>query len=74
MMSREVSSVVGPQLRLYGTINLCMCDASIILLTPRANPEATVHGVAELEAGLIKVGLVDQERICVEVLNGRACL
>ncbi|KAJ0110254.1 L-sorbose 1-dehydrogenase [Diaporthe amygdali] len=57
MMPRNMGGVVDPQLRLYGTKNLRVCDASIIPLTPRANPQATVYGVAEHGARLIRTSL-----------------
>lgn len=54
MMPRELGGVVDESLRVYGTKNLRVCDSSIIPLTPNANPQATVYGVAELAATLIK--------------------
>lgn len=47
MMPREMGGVVDSELRVYGTANLRVCDASVIPLTPRANPQATVYGIAE---------------------------
>ena len=57
MMPRDIGGVVDPELRVYGTRNLRVSDASIIPLTPRANPQATVYGVAEHGAGLIKASV-----------------
>ncbi|KAI9147162.1 L-sorbose 1-dehydrogenase [Paramyrothecium foliicola] len=57
MLLREMGGVVDPLLRVYGTKNLRICDASIIPLTPRANPQASVYGVAEHGAKLIKSSL-----------------
>ena len=57
MMPRDMGGVVDPQLRVYGTKNLRVCDASIIPLIPRANPQATVYGVAEHGASIIKASL-----------------
>ncbi|GAP82846.1 putative GMC oxidoreductase [Rosellinia necatrix] len=57
MLPREMGGVVDPQLRVYGTANLRVCDASIIPLTPRSNPQATVYGVAEHGAKLIRSSL-----------------
>ena len=57
MLPREMGGVVDPQLWVYGTANLLVCDASVIPLTPRANPPATVYGVAEHGAKLIKDSL-----------------
>ncbi|XXH01664.1 NADPH-dependent 1-acyl dihydroxyacetone phosphate reductase [Hypoxylon texense] len=57
MLPRDMGGVVDPQLRVYGTANLRVCDASIIPLTPRANPQATVYGIAEHGAKIIKGSL-----------------
>ncbi|KAI2602581.1 hypothetical protein GGR54DRAFT_623519 [Hypoxylon sp. NC1633] len=57
MLPREMGGVVDPQLRVYGTANLRVCDASVISLTPRANTQATVYGVAEHGAKIIKGSL-----------------
>ncbi|KAL7944153.1 alcohol oxidase [Trichoderma barbatum] len=54
MMPRNLGGVVDAQLRVYGCPNLRVADASIIPLTPRANPQATVYGVAEHAATIIK--------------------
>ncbi|KAI0173524.1 hypothetical protein GGR52DRAFT_580135 [Hypoxylon sp. FL1284] len=54
MMPRELGGVVDPQLRVYGCSNLRVCDASIIPITPPSNPQATVYGVAEHAASIIK--------------------
>ncbi|KAI1179019.1 hypothetical protein F4777DRAFT_15011 [Nemania sp. FL0916] len=58
MLPREMGGVVDRQLRVYGTTNLRVCDASIIPLTPRSNPQATVYGVAEHGAKIIKSSLL----------------
>ncbi|KAK3319098.1 hypothetical protein B0H66DRAFT_257056 [Apodospora peruviana] len=54
MVPREMGGVVDPCLRVYGTKNLRVCDASIIPLIPRANPQAAVYGIAEHGAAIIK--------------------
>lgn len=54
MMPQAMGGVVDPQLRVYGTKNLRVCDASIIPLIPRANSQATVYGVAEHGASIIR--------------------
>ncbi|KAM0477851.1 hypothetical protein ACHAPX_005617 [Trichoderma viride] len=54
MMAKELGGVVDSKLRLYGCPNLRIADASIIPLTPKANPQATVYGVAEHAASIIK--------------------
>lgn len=57
MMPRDMGGVVDPKLRVYGTRNLRVCDASVIPLIPRANPQAAVYGVAEHGASIIKASL-----------------
>ncbi|TFB01903.1 hypothetical protein CCMA1212_006347 [Trichoderma ghanense] len=54
MMPEALGGVVDARLRVYGVSNLRVADASIIPLTPRANPQATVYGVAEHAAAIIK--------------------
>ncbi|KAI1860417.1 hypothetical protein JX265_009816 [Neoarthrinium moseri] len=57
MMPKDLGGVVDAQLRVYGCRNLRVCDASIIPLTPRTNPQATVYGVAEHAAKMIRADL-----------------
>ncbi|THV54926.1 hypothetical protein BGAL_0017g00200 [Botrytis galanthina] len=38
MVPRELGGVVDPQLRVFGCINLRVCDASIMPISPRSNP------------------------------------
>ncbi|CAJ2507921.1 Uu.00g091070.m01.CDS01 [Anthostomella pinea] len=57
MLPREMGGVVDPLLRVYGTRNLRVCDASVIPLMPRANPQATVYGMAEHASKIIKDSL-----------------
>ncbi|KFA71233.1 hypothetical protein S40288_03871, partial [Stachybotrys chartarum IBT 40288] len=54
MLPHEMGGIVDSSLRIYGTMNLRVCDASVIPLVPPANPQATVYGVAEHAAKLIK--------------------
>ncbi|KAI1474617.1 putative GMC oxidoreductase [Daldinia eschscholtzii] len=56
MMPKELGGVVDAQLRVYGCRNLRVCDASIIPITPRTNPQATVYAVAEHAAQIIRTG------------------
>ncbi|KAJ0422354.1 hypothetical protein BJY00DRAFT_311075 [Aspergillus carlsbadensis] len=53
MMPREDGGVVDPSLKVYGTSNLRVVDASIFPLLPRGNIEATVYAVAEKAADII---------------------
>ncbi|KAI9146707.1 GMC oxidoreductase [Paramyrothecium foliicola] len=57
MMSRDLGGVVDNRLRVYGTSNLRVVDASVVPLEPTANPQAVIYGVAELGAGFIKEDL-----------------
>ncbi|KAK4044308.1 L-sorbose 1-dehydrogenase [Parachaetomium inaequale] len=57
MMPREKGGVVDPRLRVYGTRNLRVVDASIMPFTTRANTMATVYGIAEKAADMIRAGL-----------------
>ncbi|OTB02008.1 putative GMC oxidoreductase [Hypoxylon sp. CI-4A] len=56
MMPRDMGGVVDSTLRVYGCRNLRVCDASVIPITPRTNPQATVYGIAEMAADIIKSG------------------
>lgn len=47
MMTREANGVVDGSLRVYGTQNLRICDASIFPIIPRGNILTTVYAVAE---------------------------
>uniref|UniRef100_L2GI97 Aryl-alcohol dehydrogenase n=1 Tax=Colletotrichum fructicola (strain Nara gc5) TaxID=1213859 RepID=L2GI97_COLFN len=57
MMPRELGGVVDEKLRVHGIRNLRVADASIVPITVRANPQATVYAVAEKAADLIKSSL-----------------
>ncbi|RYP13992.1 hypothetical protein DL767_010462 [Monosporascus sp. MG133] len=54
MMPRELGGVVDEQLGVYGCKNLRVCDFSIAPLMTRCNPQATVYGIAEHGAHIIK--------------------
>ncbi|OTB07524.1 hypothetical protein M426DRAFT_19866 [Hypoxylon sp. CI-4A] len=56
MVPKELGGVVDAKLRVYGCRNLRVCDASIIPITPRTNPQATVYAVAEHAAQIIRTG------------------
>jgi choline dehydrogenase-like flavoprotein len=54
MLPREQGEVVDPKLRVYGTKNVRVVDASIFPLILRGNPQALVYAVAEKAADMIK--------------------
>ncbi|RYO88994.1 hypothetical protein DL764_008640 [Monosporascus ibericus] len=54
MMPRELGGVVDEQLRVHWCKNLRVCDFSIAPLMTRCNPQATVYGIAEHGARIIK--------------------
>lgn len=54
MLPQGMGGVVNPELKVYGTKNLRVCDASIMPLTTRGNTMATVYALAEKGAGIIK--------------------
>lgn len=53
MMREELGGVVDGQLRVYGTSNVRVCDASVLPIIPRGNILAAVYGFAEKAAELI---------------------
>ncbi|KAL4871486.1 GMC oxidoreductase-domain-containing protein [Aspergillus spectabilis] len=59
MMPREDRDVVDSHLKVYGTSNLRVVDASIFPLVPRGNnSQATVLAVAEKAADTVKEDLL----------------
>ncbi|PWY89218.1 putative aryl-alcohol dehydrogenase [Aspergillus heteromorphus CBS 117.55] len=54
MMPREDGGVVDPRLKVYGTSNIRIVDASMFPLVPRGNIQATVYAVAEKAADMIR--------------------
>lgn len=54
MMPREQGGVVDSRLKVYGTTNLRVVDASVFPLIPRGNIQASVFAVAEKAADIIR--------------------
>ncbi|KAL3454890.1 glucose-methanol-choline oxidoreductase [Aspergillus insuetus] len=54
MLPREKGGVVDERLRVYGTNNLRVCDASVFPLIPAANIMSSVYAVAERGADIIR--------------------
>ncbi|KAJ3019429.1 hypothetical protein NUW54_g89 [Trametes sanguinea] len=54
MLPFEDGGVVGPDLRIHGTANLRVADASILPMQLSAHTQATVYAIAEKAAGIIK--------------------
>jgi choline dehydrogenase-like flavoprotein len=54
MLPREDGGVVDPKLKVYGTANLRVIDASIIPLEVQGNIQTAVYAVAEKGADLVK--------------------
>jgi len=54
MMARELGGVVDPELKVYGTTNVRVVDASIIPMQISGHLTATIYAVAERASDIIK--------------------
>lgn len=54
MMSRSLGGVVDGHLKVYGTGNVRVVDASIMPMQISAHLSASIYGIAEKAADLIK--------------------
>jgi choline dehydrogenase-like flavoprotein len=57
MKPREMGGVIDSRLKVYGTKNLRICDASIFPIMVRGNIQSTVYAVAEKGADILKEDL-----------------
>ena len=61
MMARELGGVVDPRLKVYGTTNVRIVDASVLPLQNSAHLTSTLYAVAERAADII-LGKVRDDR------------
>jgi choline dehydrogenase-like flavoprotein len=54
MLPKELGGVVDSKLRVYGTANVRVVDASIIPIQNGGHPTATIYALAERAADIIK--------------------
>jgi choline dehydrogenase len=54
MMSQELGGVVDSNLKVYGTSNVRIVDASVIPVHTSGHPMATLYALAERASDLIK--------------------
>ena len=68
MMARELGGVVDSTLKVYGTRNLRVVDASVLPLQISGHLSATLYAVAERAAEFIKGDLLKREAVLERVL------
>ena len=57
MMSRELGGVVDPELKVYGTRNVRVVDASVIPMQISGHLTATLYAIAERASDIIKAAM-----------------
>jgi choline dehydrogenase len=57
MMSRELGGVVDPTLKVYGTSNVRVVDASVLPMQVSGHLTSTIYAVAERAADIMKATL-----------------
>jgi choline dehydrogenase len=57
MMARELGGVVDPTLKVYGTSNVRVVDASVLPMQVSGHLTSTIYAVAERAADIIKATL-----------------
>lgn len=65
MMPKDLGGVVDSRLKVYGTSNLRVCDASIFPIQVRRNIQSTVYAVAEKGSDIMKENLAEKMRSSV---------
>lgn len=54
MMSRELGGVVDPELKVYGTANVRIVDASVMPIQTSGHLTSTIYALAERLSDIIK--------------------
>ncbi|KAI9737412.1 MAG: hypothetical protein M1834_009566 [Cirrosporium novae-zelandiae] len=67
MMPKDLGGVVDNRLKVYGTHNLRIVDASIFPLIPRGNIQSSVYAVSEKAADIIKEDLLSERVIRTKI-------
>lgn len=57
MMARELGGVVDPNLKVYGTSNVRVVDASVLPIQISGHLTATLYAIAERASDIIKQSL-----------------
>lgn len=68
MLPRELGGVVDPELKVYGTNNVRIMDASIFPFQNSGHPTATLYAVAERAADIFKRQGELHRKHCVHIV------